>query len=312
MALAVTIAAVSAAPAPAVEQRHPAHTGRVAAPVPLPPIRPAPPSAGANDGLAESWSPDRIMAARRLCIARLAALRAEVEPLAPIRAGACGAPAPVRLARLGDDPAVAIDPPATLDCAMVAALDEWLARIVQPAARRLFGAPVTQLRNTSSYVCRKRYGAEAGKLSEHAVANALDVGGFVLADGRRIEPLRHWGRSERRRATAQGAPADALAQAPGNGGVADRKAGAAPEPVQLPPRREPAGQATPAAIPVPETAAETATQTAADMPERTFLRLVHRRACGLFTTVLGPEANIAHADHFHLDLAARRHGALCE
>ncbi|MEM9761861.1 MAG: extensin family protein [Pseudomonadota bacterium] len=37
-----------------------------------------------------------------------------------------------------------------------------------------------------------------------------------------------------------------------------------------------------------------------------FLQLVHREACGLFTTVLGPEADAQHRDHFHLDISPRR------
>lgn len=40
--------------------------------------------------------------------------------------------------------------------------------------------------------------------------------------------------------------------------------------------------------------------------ERAFLRFVHDGACRQFTTVLGPEADSYHRDHFHLDLA--RHG----
>ncbi len=40
--------------------------------------------------------------------------------------------------------------------------------------------------------------------------------------------------------------------------------------------------------------------------ERAFLRAVHAGACAEFTTVLGPEANVFHRDHFHVDLA--RHG----
>jgi hypothetical protein len=42
------------------------------------------------------------------------------------------------------------------------------------------------------------------------------------------------------------------------------------------------------------------------LAERNFLRDVHRGACGVFTTVLGPGYDINHRDHFHLDLA--RHG----
>ena len=43
-----------------------------------------------------------------------------------------------------------------------------------------------------------------------------------------------------------------------------------------------------------------------DPRDRSFLRAVHSGACGTFTTVLGPEANSYHSDHFHFDLA--RHG----
>jgi hypothetical protein len=39
--------------------------------------------------------------------------------------------------------------------------------------------------------------------------------------------------------------------------------------------------------------------------ERAFLRAVHRGACEQFMTVLGPDADSHHRDHFHLDLARR-------
>jgi hypothetical protein len=41
-----------------------------------------------------------------------------------------------------------------------------------------------------SYSCRKVAGT--GRLSGHASANAVDISGFVLADGRRISVLRDW------------------------------------------------------------------------------------------------------------------------
>jgi hypothetical protein len=47
--------------------------------------------------------------------------------------------------------------------------------------------------------------------------------------------------------------------------------------------------------------------------EGTFLRRLHKGACGPFSTVLGPEANEAHRNHFHFDLAERRsRRAFCE
>ena len=44
-----------------------------------------------------------------------------------------------------------------------------------------------------------------------------------------------------------------------------------------------------------------------------FLRDVRDGACGLFSTVLSPDYNRAHADHLHVDQAARGEygGRLC-
>jgi len=39
-----------------------------------------------------------------------------------------------------------------------------------------------------------------------------------------------------------------------------------------------------------------------------FLRAVRDESCGLFSTVLSPDYNRAHADHFHLDMAERMAG----
>lgn len=48
--------------------------------------------------------------------------------------------------------------------------------------------------------------------------------------------------------------------------------------------------------------------------EMAFLRDVRAGACDLFSTVLSPDYNSAHADHFHLDMAKRgqRGGRLCD
>jgi hypothetical protein len=43
-----------------------------------------------------------------------------------------------------------------------------------------------------------------------------------------------------------------------------------------------------------------------------FLRDVHDGGCKIFGTVLGPEANEAHKNHFHVDIAKRRHSAFCQ
>lgn len=42
-----------------------------------------------------------------------------------------------------------------------------------------------------------------------------------------------------------------------------------------------------------------------------FLREAHATACRIFGTVLGPESNEAHRNHFHLDMAERDSGPFC-
>jgi len=41
------------------------------------------------------------------------------------------------------------------------------------------------------------------------------------------------------------------------------------------------------------------------------MRELHAGACGLFGTVLGPNADRYHKDHFHFDTARRRSGSIC-
>ena len=42
-----------------------------------------------------------------------------------------------------------------------------------------------------------------------------------------------------------------------------------------------------------------------------FLHRARDEACGIFGTVLSPDYNAAHADHLHLDQAARGWGGYC-
>ncbi|WP_404821270.1 extensin-like domain-containing protein [Pseudomonas huaxiensis] len=104
---------------------------------------------------------------------------------------------------------------------------------LQPAAQRVFGQPVVQVDHLGSYACRNMYNRAEGRRSQHASANALDIAGFRLKDGQRIELQKDW-----------------------NG----------------------------------------------EGPKAQFLRQVHAGACESFNTVLGPDYNAAHHNHFHLDM----------
>ncbi len=46
--------------------------------------------------------------------------------------------------------------------------------------------------------------------------------------------------------------------------------------------------------------------------QQAFLRQIHADACKIFGTILGPESNDAHRDHFHVDMAHRQRSNFCE
>ena len=108
------------------------------------------------------------------------------------RAGQCGFEDAVRFSSGG---AVTISyRPAGLgtSCPVAAGLALWEWNVVQPAALRRFGTKVAAVEHYGSYSCRRIYGRSDGAWSEHSSANAVDVAGFRLADGRRIAVLGDW------------------------------------------------------------------------------------------------------------------------
>lgn len=136
--------------------------------------------------------------------------------------------------RLGDYP-LSPDTPATT-CAVAAGLELWRAKSLEPAAREILGSEIAAIQHLGAFSCRRMYGDPDAPWSEHATANAIDIAGFTLADGRSISVLRDWPR---------------------------------------------------------------------DSDEARFLRQARDGACGVFATVLSPDYNTAHADHFHFDQAGR-------
>ena len=112
----------------------------------------------------------------------------------------------------------------------------WEREAVAPLAEEIFGSEIQRIEHLGAYSCRRLYGRDSGPWSEHATANAIDIAGFVLADGTRISVLNDWS---------------------GEGYKAQ------------------------------------------------FLRRVRDDACNSFSTVLSPDYNAAHADHFHLDMSPR-------
>jgi len=89
---------------------------------------------------------------------------------------------------------------ARVSCPVAAAMALWIAYDVQPLARRIFGRRVVRLDDMGVYSCRNVIGSRFWKnrRSEHATANAVDIGGFHLDDGTHISVLRDWKRPGRK------------------------------------------------------------------------------------------------------------------
>jgi len=254
-----------------------------------------------------AWSDAQIKAALMECVQSVAPVTADLVPIAPIREGECGTPAPVLLRGIGSKDRVTLNPPLLINCPMVVALYRWLDEAVQPAAREAFGSPVSTLIG-SSYACRSVYNLPNGHLSQHAFANALDLPMFVLANGRKVDFTHGWGPTQRDLIAAAKTKKTSGVVFTGTSGQQKADSGnkvAVSDVVKVSTSQAPntgqrEGQST-APVVDPATAAEAK-----------FLRLVQQGACEIFSTVLGPEANDVHRTHLHLDLQDRKSVNVCK
>jgi hypothetical protein len=272
------------------------------------------------------WPAEEIAAAQALCKTILTKIDAVTIPEPSFRQGECGTAAPVRLLTVGKNPEVALSPPPVVTCDMVGALHTWLTKDLQPLARKNLGADVIKIENMSDYSCRNAYGRTKTKLSEHGRANALDIRGFLTSKGESAIVLNGWGetnrdiaaREEAIKRAAEKAAADAAkiarpANVPSTAaptaaagdvpGVAVRSTiadGIEGEP------QKPAFGVAPQRLGGPERAPEPPARMKA------FLKGAHAAACRIFGTTLGPEANNAHRNHFHVDMAPRKVKKICD
>lgn len=98
--------------------------------------------------------------------------------------GGCGGEDLVRLEAIVLSPTqrVALKPAAILRCTMAAAVADWIRTDMVPLAAKL-GTTISELDNFDSFECRGRNRVKGAKLSEHGLANALDVRGVTFANG---------------------------------------------------------------------------------------------------------------------------------
>lgn len=170
----------------------------------------------------------------KVCRAVLERSDIAFEALKPEGQGECARPDRTRLASY---PLAPDRPPTT--CQVAAALSLWKNDTLDAASEDVFGSKIARIEHLGAYSCRRMYGRSEGRWSQHATGNAIDIAGFVLADGTRISVLADWEEGD------------------------DKAA---------------------------------------------FLRRVRDGACAAFATVLSPDYNAAHRDHFHLDMTPRWNG----
>ena len=125
----------------------------------------------------------------RQCLARLGADGVRYRAL-PDRLydNGCSALGAVQLLEIGTP----VTNLGAMTCPLADAFEKWVREGVQPAARSWLGSRVMRIESFGTYSCRPVNGQEGAQLSEHGRANAVDVGAFTLADGRRITVLAGW------------------------------------------------------------------------------------------------------------------------
>ncbi|MBX9822710.1 extensin family protein [Afipia birgiae] len=98
--------------------------------------------------------------------------------------GGCGGEDLVRLEAIVLSPTqrVTLKPAAIMRCTMAAAVADWVRADMVPLASAL-GTTISELDNFDSFECRGRNRVKNAKLSEHGLANALDLRGMKFANG---------------------------------------------------------------------------------------------------------------------------------
>ncbi|MCX5497164.1 extensin family protein [Kaistia dalseonensis] len=106
--------------------------------------------------------------------------------------GACGIEQPLKVNAFEKGVVAVTGGDVLLGCLMTYTMERWMTESIQPAAQARFGMPVTEILTMGTYACRSRNNTRGDRLSEHAFANAFDVAGFRLADGRTIRVRTDW------------------------------------------------------------------------------------------------------------------------
>ncbi|MHA1536197.1 MAG: extensin family protein [Alphaproteobacteria bacterium] len=97
---------------------------------------------------------------------------------------------------------VALSKPSIVTLALAERFEVWVRQTLVPAAREELDSKVAKLWVFGTYSCRfargRKWGGVRRRLSQHAYANAIDIGGMWLANGDLINIRKDWRRRGRR------------------------------------------------------------------------------------------------------------------
>jgi hypothetical protein len=124
-----------------------------------------------------------------ICLADLDAAGASYQPL-PDRVfdNGCSATHAVKLLAIG----IPVTNLGAVKCGLAAAFAHWVHDTVPAVARVWVSSPVVKIESFGSFACRPVNNVAGNVMSEHGLANAVDIGAFILADGRRITVKDGW------------------------------------------------------------------------------------------------------------------------
>ena len=107
--------------------------------------------------------------------------------------GHCPVPAPIYVQSFGD---VRLSSGFLASCSLALSTTMFVTQVAKPLAATELGSPLARIDHLGSYACRNIYHRAQGRLSEHATADALDIAGFRLQNGREISVLEEWPRQQ--------------------------------------------------------------------------------------------------------------------
>jgi hypothetical protein len=103
-------------------------------------------------------------------------------------AGGCSALGAVQLVNMGT-PATGLR---AMTCPLARQFARWSRESLQPAADQWLQSRIVRIETFGTYACRTRDNIPGERLSQHAFANAVDVSGFQLEDGRHVTVEQGW------------------------------------------------------------------------------------------------------------------------